>query len=227
MSSLPLACLFDLDGLLLDTEPLQGQAWREAARHFGTELRDAELQALRGRRRLDCAQHVQALLTQPVAVEELLAVREPIAARLLPRATPIPGAPELLRRCQELGIPMALATSSAAAAVALKCAPHPWLEAIRLRVMGDDPELQRGKPEPDIFLLALQRLGVEPAMAWAFEDSIAGSRAAVAAGCQSWVLAPADADRSQYPQGVHWLGSLHEVPLPWVPPEANPQPTAQ
>jgi HAD superfamily hydrolase (TIGR01509 family) len=212
--SLPLACLFDLDGLLLDTEPLQGQAWREAARRFGAELSDAQLQSLRGRRRLDCARSVQALLPGRVSLEALLAVREPIANRLLPGAAPIPGAPELLQRCQRLGIPMALATSSAAAAVAVKCAPHPWLQAITVRVMGDDPELQRGKPDPDIFLLALRRLGVPPEHAWAFEDSIAGSHAAVAAGCRVWVLAPADAERSLYPPGVEWLASLHAVPLP-------------
>jgi HAD superfamily hydrolase (TIGR01509 family) len=211
---MPQACLFDLDGLLLDTEPLQGQAWREAARHFGAELSDAQLRSLRGRRRLDCARSVQALLPRPVSLESLLAVREPIAAQLLPGAAPIPGAPDLLQRCRQLQIPMALATSSAAAAVALKCAPHPWLEAITVRVMGDDPELQRGKPHPDIFLLALSRLGVAAEAAWAFEDSIAGSHAAVAAGCRVWVLAPEDAERGLYPPGVEWLNSLLDVPLP-------------
>jgi beta-phosphoglucomutase-like phosphatase (HAD superfamily) len=209
----PAACLFDLDGLLLDTEPLQGQAWREAARHFGAELSDAQLQGLRGRRRLDCARSVQALLPETVSLDELLAVREPIANRLLPGAIPIAGAPELLERCQRLRIPMALATSSAAAAVAVKCAPHPWLQAIDVRVMGDDPELERGKPEPDIFLLALRRLGVAAAEAWAFEDSIAGSQAAAAAGCRVWVLAPEGTDRSLYPCGVQWLSSLLDVPL--------------
>ncbi|MGB5239460.1 MAG: HAD hydrolase-like protein, partial [Prochlorococcaceae cyanobacterium] len=51
----PAACLFDLDGLLLDTEPLHGRAWRQAAREFGLELSDQQLLALRGRRRLDNA----------------------------------------------------------------------------------------------------------------------------------------------------------------------------
>ncbi|WP_432784894.1 HAD hydrolase-like protein [Cyanobium sp. BSA11S] len=56
----PAACLFDLDGLLLDTEPLHGRAWRQAARIFGFELSDQQLLALRGRRRLDNAGSVIA-----------------------------------------------------------------------------------------------------------------------------------------------------------------------
>jgi len=51
---LPAACLFDLDGLLLDTEPLHAQAWQEAAARFGIGLSQEDLLRLRGRRRLDC-----------------------------------------------------------------------------------------------------------------------------------------------------------------------------
>ena len=43
----PAACLFDLDGLLLDTEPLHGRGWREAAAHFGTQLSEAQLMQLK------------------------------------------------------------------------------------------------------------------------------------------------------------------------------------
>ncbi|MFQ6537339.1 MULTISPECIES: HAD family hydrolase [Aphanothece] len=209
----PAACLFDLDGLLLDTEPLQGRAWQEAARQFGAELSPGQLRALRGRRRLDCAAEVLRVLPDGISVEDLLAVREPIAARLLPQAPAMPGARHLVERCRDLAIPTALATSSAAAAVAIKAAPHPWLDLITLRVMGDDPELLKGKPAPDIFQIALERLGVEAPGAWAFEDSVAGSQAAHAAGCRVLVLAPPDADRAAYPAGVVWLTSLREIDL--------------
>lgn len=161
--SRPAACLFDLDGLLLDTEPLHGRAWRQAAREFGLELSDQQLLALRGRRRLDNASRVIGWIgaagRQPPTSEQLLAVQQPIARQLLPGARAMPGAPELVRRCQELAIPMALATSSSHDSVGIKCAPHPWLELIELIVCGDDPELAAGKPAPDIFLLAARRLG--------------------------------------------------------------------
>ena len=221
----PAACLFDLDGLLLDTEPLHARAWREAAAHFGRQLNAAELMQLRGRRRLDCAEQVRGWIagaadpesgaahSDPPSVEALLAVRQPIAEALLVHAQPMAGAPELVRRCAELAIPMALATSSSRAAVALKAAPHPWLELITVRVHGDDPELREGKPAPDVFLLAAARLGQAPGSCWAFEDSPAGAKAADAAGCRVHVLLPEGGDPAAYPEGVRWLDSLRELVL--------------
>ncbi|MFM7394181.1 MAG: HAD family hydrolase [Cyanobium sp.] len=219
----PAACLFDLDGLLLDTEPLHARAWREAAAHFGRELSAAELTQLRGRRRLDCAEQVRQWIAaasehggavasgDPPSIEALLAVRQPIAEALLVHAEPMEGAPELVLRCAELAIPMALATSSSRAAVALKAAPHPWLELITIRVHGDDPELRAGKPAPDVFLLAAARLGVPPGECWAFEDSLAGAQAAAAAGCRVHVLPPPGETCPTYPPGALHLRSLHEV----------------
>jgi HAD superfamily hydrolase (TIGR01509 family) len=213
----PAACLFDLDGLLLDTEPLHARAWRQAARHFGRDLCEAELLKLRGRRRIDCAQQVRAWIGehqgQAPSVEELLAVRQPIAEALLVQSPAIDGAPELLQRCRDLAIPMALVTSSARASVALKSAPHPWLEAIAVRIHGDEPELRAGKPAPDPFLLAAQRLGATPEHCWAFEDSQAGATAAAAAGCQVMVLLAEGNDGQGFPTGSRRLRSLRDVEL--------------
>ena len=213
----PAACLFDLDGLLLDTEPSHAEAWSQAAAHFGLQLGAAQLLQLRGRRRLDCAHLVQAWIEagsfRPVASDELLALRQPIAEKLLAQAPAMPGAEALIGRCQQLGIPMALATSSSRDAVSLKAAPHPWLAAIQTRVHGDDPQLQRGKPAPDVFLLAAERLGVEARQCWAFEDSPAGAQAARTAGCQVHVLRPEAIAPALYPPGVLWLSSLAAVPL--------------
>lgn len=218
----PAACLFDLDGLLLDTEPLHGQAWQQAARGFGLELDATRLLALRGRRRLDCAEQVRQWLGEAALVvptsAALLAVRQPIAERLLPAALPIPGAPELLARCRDMGIAMALVTSSSREAVALKAAPHPWLAEIAERVYGDDPELVAGKPAPDPFQLAAQRLGLPAQRCWAFEDSLAGARSALAAGCRVHVLLPESDDLAgrlvaELPPGCRLVRVLATVDL--------------
>jgi HAD superfamily hydrolase (TIGR01509 family) len=213
----PAACLFDLDGLLLDTEPLHARAWRRAAHHFGRELNDRELLELRGRRRLDCAAQVQHWIRERCgeapSVQELLAVRQPIAEALLVQAPAIDGAPELLERCRSLAIPMALVTSSARPSVALKSAPHPWLETISVRIHGDDPELRAGKPAPDPFLLAAERLGVAADRCWAFEDSQAGAMAAAAAGCRVVVLLSDGQEARGFPPGSHCLHSLRNVDL--------------
>jgi pseudouridine 5'-phosphatase len=217
MPQRPAACLFDLDGLLLDTEPAHARAWQEASTRFGRPLVGAELLSLRGRRRLDCASQVQQWIIAaggaPLSVQELLAVRQPIAEALLATAPAMPGAEVLVRRCVALGIPMALATSSAQQAVAVKVAPHPWLTLIRERVHGDDPDLGGGKPAPDPFLLAARRLGVAPTACWAFEDSSAGVAAALGAGCRVHVLLPPGVGCQAYPEGVICLNSLEEVEL--------------
>ena len=184
----PAACLFDLDGLLLDTEPLHGRGWSEAAAHFGATLSKDQLLQLKGRRRLDCASQVDAWLPSPVGIKALLAVQQPIVRALLPGAKAMPFAQRLVEHCDANGIPMALVTSSSLDAVAFKTAAHPWLNCIQLRVHGDDPELRAGKPDPEPFLLAAQRLAVNPADCWAMEDSRAGTASALAAGCQVWVL---------------------------------------
>lgn len=220
--ALPSACLFDLDGLLLDTEPLHSEAWKQAAAAFGLQLDHQQLMGLRGRRRLDCAEQVcqwMAMAKLPVpTIDALLAIRQPIAEALLPGAQPIPGAINLIRSCQELVIPMAMVTSSSREAVALKEAPHPWLEAIRLRIHGDDPALSAGKPAPDPYVLAAQRLGVAPSNCWAFEDSQAGARSAHAAGCLVHVLwneqqASSDAFTKGLPKGCRILKSLEDIEL--------------
>lgn len=186
----PAACLFDLDGLLLNTEPLHGQAWGAAAAHFGTDLSAEQLLQLRGRRRLDCAQQVVAWVEAPINSDQLLAIQQPIARRLLPTAAANPGAEALVDWCSSQNVPMALVTSSAQDSVGYKTSGHPWISQISTRVLGDDPELKAGKPAPDPFLLAAHRLGVEPSSCWAFEDSIAGCHSALRAGCHVWVLNP-------------------------------------
>jgi pseudouridine-5'-monophosphatase len=213
----PAACLFDLDGLLLDTEPLHAHAWRDAAQSFGSQLDPARLVALRGRRRHDCADQVLAWIEADghrcEGRDALLAVRQPIAERLLAQAPAMAGAEHLVRSCHRLGVPMALATSSSRAAVDLKAAPHPWLELITTRVHGDDAELGAGKPAPDVFLLAAARLGVEPTACWAFEDSPAGALAAAAAGCRVHVLLSEATQKVAFPIGSVLLESLEDVVL--------------
>lgn len=217
MPQRPAACLFDLDGLLLDTEPAHAQAWQAAASRFGRPLDDAELLSLRGRRRRDCAGQVRQWIATAggphLSEEELLAVRQPIAEALLASAPAMPGAEALVRRCRALDIPMALATSSARPAVAIKVAPHPWMDLIDVRVHGDDPELGDGKPAPDAFLLAARRLGVAATACWAFEDSSAGVAAALGAGCRVHVLLPPGVGCGAYPEGVICLNSLEDVRL--------------
>lgn len=209
----PRGCLFDLDGLLLDTEPLHSEAWSQAAAHFGAVLPEALQLQLRGRNRFDNAATVIEQLGLAVTVEQLLEVQQPHARSLMARSRPIPGASDLLDRCRRAGIPTAIATSSSRQAVSWKQSFHPWLDAVEVQVCGDDPEVGRGKPAPDLFLVAARRLGVEARACWAFEDSPAGAVAAWAAGCRVFVLPAPGLGVADYPLGIEMLPDLAAVPL--------------
>ena len=103
-------CLFDLDGLLLDTEPLHGQAWAEAVARFGATASPQLLLRLRGRNKIDNATGLINELQLPVSVEQLLAIQQPLARAKVHLAQAMPGAVNLVNELQLAGIPMAIAT---------------------------------------------------------------------------------------------------------------------
>ena len=88
----PKAFLFDLDGVLIDSEPLHGQAWKETAALFNLNLTSSQLKLLRGRRRIDCANELVKLIPKTVRTEDLLSLHKPISRRLIltAQAMPVP-----------------------------------------------------------------------------------------------------------------------------------------
>ena len=192
MQPQPQACLFDLDGLLLDTEPLHSEAWQRASLHFGKTLTNKQLLFLRGRRRLDCITKICEWAGGHIHPQEFLEVHQPISRELLLKAKAMPGAEDLINFCSNNQIPIALVTSSSTKSFLFKSAPHPWLKKINTRVLGDDKDLLRGKPAPDPFLLAAKRLKVNAKNCWALEDSDSGIKSALEAGCKVWVLTNED-----------------------------------
>jgi len=179
----PKAFLFDLDGVLIDSEPLHGQAWKETAAHFDLNLTYSQLKLLRGRRRIDCANELLKLISKTVKIEELLSLHKPISRRLILTAQAMPGSESLIKRCHTENIPMALVTSSSTESHKIKTAPHKWMNLFSTEVLGDDKLLAKGKPAPDPYLLAAEKLNISPQECWAVEDSISGVSSALKAGC--------------------------------------------
>ena len=184
----PQACLFDLDGVLLDTENLHAQAWHSAAAFFGKELNKEELLALKGRTRVDCAKQITKTLPTTITLERFLEVHQPISKTLMKEAKAMPQAKELINWCISQNLPIALVTSSASDSVKKKEASQLWLKKISTRVHGDDPYLEEGKPSPQPYLLAAKRLKVKAEACWVIEDSQSGVQSGIAAGCKVYVL---------------------------------------
>ena len=179
----PKAFLFDLDGVLIDSEPLHGKAWKKTAELFDLNLTHSQLKLLRGRRRIDCANELVKWIPKSVKREDLLRLHKPISRELIHTAKAMPGGESLVKRCHSNNIPMALVTSSSYESFQIKTAPHKWMNLFSVKILGDDKSLKEGKPAPDPYLLAAKKLNLSPDECWAVEDSISGVSSAIEAGC--------------------------------------------
>ena len=183
------AYIFDLDGTLVDTEPLYTQAGQEVIAPYGATFDpDLKRRTMGGDSRAS-ARIIIDHYDLPLTVEEFLSRRQVILLRLFPAAPEIHGAGKLLDRLTRRKARIGLATSSQRDLCGLKLAGRPWADCFDVKICGDDPRLKMPKPDPQIFLLCAGQLGVEPADCVVFEDSPIGIRAATAAGMTVIALA--------------------------------------
>ena len=177
------AVVFDMDGLLLDTELLWDRAEGELFRRHGDEWTFEDKLAVMGTSWEASARYYAERLGQPIErgrelVDEMyglmkLELEREVHAR--------PGAVELLERLREMdGVRVALASNSSREMVDIALRVTGLTDAFEAIVTSDDVE--HAKPAPDIYLLACERLGVAPSEAVALEDTAPGIAAAKAAG---------------------------------------------
>ena len=179
----PKALLFDLDGVLIDSAPLHGKAWKETGAIFALNLTYDQLKLLKGKRIIDCANELVKLIPKAVEVQHLLNIHKPISRQLILKAKVMEGGENLVKRCHKDNIPMALVTSSSYESFQTKTSSHKWMSLFSVIVLGDDELLAKGKPAPDPYLLAAEKLNIAPQECWAVEDSISGVSSALKAGC--------------------------------------------
>ncbi|WP_291980844.1 HAD family phosphatase [Luteitalea sp.] len=178
----PRAVVFDLDGTLVDNMSLHAQAFERFAEAHGLPPLTMDL-----RRRIDGKRNSEIfpmLFEREMSMDEMLQLEEDKegAYRQLSRGrlVPVRGALTLLARLEAHGIGVAVATSAP-----LKNVVHTFAETgldARLTIIARGDEVPRGKPFPDVFALAAQRLQVPPDECLAFEDAPIGVAAAVGAG---------------------------------------------
>jgi pseudouridine-5'-monophosphatase len=174
--------IFDLDGVLLDTEKLYTQATRAVVSQYGRTFDWALKSRMMGRHELDAARLLVTELALPITAEEYLRRQLPIAERLFQSAQEIPGAAAFVEKIAARRMAMAVGTSSTLRLFELKTQHLPWFSAFSVIVSGDHPEVRQLKPAPDIFLAAARGLSADPALCLVIEDSPAGVSAARAAG---------------------------------------------
>jgi HAD superfamily hydrolase (TIGR01509 family) len=182
------AVVFDMDGLLFDTETLYAEAILAAARELGCAMsHDVFLQLVGRSRELNHA-FLRRHYGDDYPLDALIVAWGQHFRRLAEPGLPLkPGAAELLDRLDELALPRAIATSSSHPTVASNLARHDL--GGRFHAVVAHGDYAAGKPAPDPFLVAARRLGVAPASCLALEDSHNGVRAAAAAGMMT-VMVP-------------------------------------
>jgi len=191
------AVLFDVDGTLVDSEPIWFRVLRAVIPEFGGHLPVDAHAALHGNDRPATTRILRERFGLTGNAE---AFWQRVVARLvldLADVRPMPNAGLWVETVAAAGLGRAAVSNSPRAMVEASLAPQAWARELIVRVAIED--VPRGKPHPDGYLLAAARLGVAPARCLAVEDSEAGARAAVAAGatCLFVTNGVVDAERAR------------------------------
>ncbi len=205
------AIIWDLDGVIVDTSDQHRRSWQQLAAETGVTFTDEDFWRTFGRSNAAIIPLHWGADLSPEQIAALADRKEVIFRALLrDNLHALPGALELLQAAHTAGLKQSLASSAPLENISLildLLNLHRWLDAI---VSGD--RLPHGKPAPDIFLLAAERLSIAPAQCVVIEDAPAGVAAAKAAGMACLAVtnshpasALADADRI--------VASLEEVHL--------------
>ncbi|MFQ5351930.1 MAG: HAD-IA family hydrolase [Candidatus Binatia bacterium] len=204
--------IYDLDGVLLDTEQFYTQATSEIVSRWGKRFDWTVKANMIGRPSLDSARYLVEALDLPISAERYLEMRSARLVELFPHSPERAGAEEFTRRLHALGVPQAIATSSERTLFDLKSTNHSsWFSIFEAVLTGDDERVERGKPAPDIFIVTAEILGVSPSLCLVVEDSPVGLEAALAAGMQVVAMPDPAMDRSLYSTASLLVTSFSEL----------------
>lgn len=211
------ALIFDFDGLILDTETPEFHVWQTIYRDHGYEFpaeKWASIVGGAGHSNFDAADHL-VLLSEGRLDSASLRDRNRIeSGELIHTLQPLPGVLDYLNEAKRMGLKLAIASSS----------PRNWVEPHARRigvfhffdqvVTREDVEPGRTKPNPDLFLTALNRLGVPKEAGIVFEDSPNGVKAARRAGIYVVAVPNELTSTLSLEEANLILSSLSDMPLP-------------
>jgi len=198
----PSALVFDMDGLMIDSERLYFAAEREMAAAFGQELRDEQLWPLMGRKPIESLRLLREILGVETSPEELFTWRNrPMLEKMRQDLGAMPGLFEILDAFRGR---LKLAVATGAQREFLDIA----LDTLHIReyfdVLQTADGLERGKPDPEIYLQACRRLGLPAGECLVLEDARNGVLAGKAAGCPV-IAVPNDYTRGQDFSVADWI----------------------
>ncbi|MFN7250083.1 MAG: beta-phosphoglucomutase [Anaerobacillus sp.] len=178
------ACIFDLDGVIVDTAKFHYLAWRRLAQELGFDFSEEDNERLKGVSRMDSLNillEIGGVELDDAKKEELAQKKNDWYVELISdmdESEILPGTTEFLTMLREAGIKISLGSASKNARTILtKIGLIEMFDAI-----VDGTHISKAKPDPEVFLLGAKELGVEPNECVVFEDAFAGVEAAINAG---------------------------------------------
>ncbi|MGN6394934.1 MAG: beta-phosphoglucomutase [Mucilaginibacter sp.] len=178
------ACLFDLDGVIVDTAVYHYKAWKRLADQLGLKFSEQDNELLKGVSRVRSLEIILELNHVTKSAEEqteLATLKNNWYVEMINQMTPaeiLPGAKEFLEACRAAGIKTALGSASKNSGTILNKINLAGL----FDAIVDGNHVSKAKPDPEVFLKGAEALGVKPSECVVFEDAIAGVEAAVNGG---------------------------------------------
>ncbi len=206
------AIIFDMDGLLVDSETVWHTAETELIESRGHVYTVEAREQIIGMRIDEFLSRLHDIYNFDDSVEALrLELTTHMLERIPVEVQAHPGAHEIVNWVHDHAIPTAIASSSSIAIIDAILLSQGWDKLFDVRCTADDEA--RGKPAPDVYLSAAQRLGVDPTQCLALEDSANGARAAVAAGMTCYAVPDASHSSPTIFADItpHVFTSLHAV----------------
>jgi beta-phosphoglucomutase len=181
------ACIFDLDGVIVDTAIYHYKAWKRLANELGFDLTEHDNEKLKGVSRVRSLELILqwgGVTKTPAEQEELAAKKNSWYGEMISKMAPaeiLPGAKEFLITCRQAGLKTALGSASKNSGMILdKVGIADLFDAVI-----DGNKVSKPKPDPEVFLKGAEELGMEPAVCVVFEDAIAGIEAAKNGGMKA------------------------------------------
>ena len=203
------AVVFDLDGLMFNTEEVFHQTGNELLRRRGKQMTVELLGRMMGRRADEAFQVMIDTCGLSDSIAPLRAESQEIFDSLLDEIlAPMPGLFELLEHIESQGLPKAVATSSTRAFLELLLKKFDLLARFNPTLTAED--VTHGKPHPEIYLTAAERIGLAPEELLMLEDSEMGTRAAAAAGATVVSIPHIYSPSHDFSVATHMARSLHD-----------------
>lgn len=205
------AMLFDMDGLLLETESIYTEVTQMIVGRYGKVFDWSVKSHMIGRDSLDAATYLVKALDLPFTPEFYLEERNDLLDERFAFAKAKLGARELISQLSEKNFPIAVATSSNEHHFKIKTTQHQdWFTLFDAIVTSSHNDVKQAKPAPDIFLTAAAQLGIAPENCLVFEDAPSGVAAANAAGMSVIAVPDPNMSHDAFADASEIIDSLDE-----------------